>query len=215
MEHHVFAVWDFVYLVNELNRRIACSPAHAKSADLLHSMRREDEGDDDENSQSPHFARYLAAMDACRADTQPIKTLLTTIKAGTPIGLALQSPSIPSPARAFVQQTFAFFDKPTCAIAGAFVFGREAIIPVFFQTLVERFIHAHCPTYHPMIACISPYLMGENLSKAQQILVNLCGDDRRKGQEAEQAAISTLQAWQYFLSGSHQAISQSKAHVLG
>jgi hypothetical protein len=65
-----------------------------------------------------------------------------------------------------------------------------------------------------MIAYMTPYLMGENLPKAQQILVNLCGDDRRKWQQAEQTAIIALQARQDFLTGIHQVISQSKAHVL-
>jgi hypothetical protein len=211
IEHHVFAVWDFVYLVNELNRRMLCRPDHAESADLLRSMRREGEGDD-ENGYSTYFSRYLAAMDACNADTQPIKTLLAAIKAATPIDLAVQTPSIPRPARAFVQQTFAFFDKPICAIAGAFVFGREAIIPVFFQALVERLIQAHCPDYHPLIAYLSPHITGEQLPKAHQILVNLCGNDRNKWQQAEQAAITALQAWRDFMTGINQAISHHKEH---
>jgi hypothetical protein len=62
MEQHVFAVWDFMCLLKELQRRIVCTgapwcpPVDGLSAHLISSILVEEESDIDENgSYTSHF----------------------------------------------------------------------------------------------------------------------------------------------------------------
>src|SRR5271163_342243 len=84
MEHHVFAVWDFMCLLKELQARIVTTRApwlpskDPYSAHLISRILLEEETDCTEDGQTycSHFELYLNAMRAIDADTQPIRNFL-------------------------------------------------------------------------------------------------------------------------------------------
>jgi hypothetical protein len=55
------------------------------------------------------------------------------------VPVALRSASLPASVRRFVQQTFAVIEGGSlCAIASAFTFGREDLLPGLFRRVVEE-----------------------------------------------------------------------------
>ena len=81
MEHHVFAVWDFMCLLKELHRRIVCTqapwfpPKDAYCAHLISRILVEEEGDltEDQQHYLSHFELYLTAMKKIGANVRRYK----------------------------------------------------------------------------------------------------------------------------------------------
>ena len=63
-----------------------------------------------------------------------IDSFLCELRRGVSVQTALASPTIPKAARLFVEHTFTVIDSGNlCAIASAFTFGREDLLPDVFQ----------------------------------------------------------------------------------
>jgi hypothetical protein len=77
-------------------------------------------------------------MRSCGANTKPIDTFLSALQKNKPLSDALSVSDILIAARAFVENTFSFFDKPIHQIAASFVFGREGIIVDLFNRLLKK-----------------------------------------------------------------------------
>ncbi|MHC5538945.1 DUF3050 domain-containing protein, partial [Singulisphaera rosea] len=82
MEHHVFAVWDFMSLLKALQRRVCCvdvpwtPPANPAACRLVNQIVLGEESDEDEEGRpSGHFELYRRAMQLCGAETGPIDRL--------------------------------------------------------------------------------------------------------------------------------------------
>src|SRR4030081_3170084 len=81
MEHHVWAVWDFMSLLKSLQAEIAptrvpwVAPRDAAAARLINEIARVEKGDEAPNGLlGSHFEIYLQAMEEAGADTKPIRT---------------------------------------------------------------------------------------------------------------------------------------------
>jgi hypothetical protein len=203
MEHHVFAVWDFMALLKALQRHLTCvdslwKPAgNATSRRLINEMVLEEESDEIAGAATSHFEVYRNAMREAGADLRCIDRFLTAIVAARDLEAAFAEGDVPLAARDFVRTTFRMIEtgKPH-VIAAAFTFGREQAIPDIFQAMVGAI-----PGTADRLNTLQVYLQrhieldgNEHGPKAIAMLSELCGDDEQKWSEVLQAAQVSLAA---------------------
>lgn len=230
LHHHVFAVWDFFCLLKALYRELACTdilwqpPLEPYGAHLLHGILGEEEGDTDlTGTPLSHFEWYLHAMNACGANTAtinnfikrlnitPLTTTTTPDMAYQRVCAALDHPSVPKGAQAFVTQTFKSITQPLPALAGAFVFGREGITADLFAPIISRIQTFPQKTYNPEVL-IRYFQRHVNLDtqnhfpKAFEMLNRFCQNDSSQWQCAQEGAEQALQARLRFLDAIEQSI---------
>ena len=136
MEHHVFAVWDFMSLLKSLQRYITCvelpwrpSGYPAEMVRLINQIVVGEESDLDQfGKPCSHFDLYLKAMEEVGADTTKIKMFMET----------LDFDLIPHGAREFVRFNLETATSGTVLeVAASFLYGREKLIPDMFVSIVE------------------------------------------------------------------------------
>ncbi len=205
MEHHVFAVWDFMSLLKALQRRLCCLdvpwlPAVDPDAcRFINEVVLAEESDDDgQGGFLSHFGLYRRSMIRCRANTTTIDRFLDVIRSGVKVNAALEVVDVPECVQRFVRQTFAWIESgDVVAIASAFTFGREDLLPGVFQRIVDElnarsagdledfryYLHRHIG------------LDGEEHGPmASRFIESLCGDDEVRWQTVEQSAAAALKA---------------------
>ncbi|WP_324672001.1 DUF3050 domain-containing protein [Hymenobacter sp. GOD-10R] len=224
MQHHVFAVWDFMSLLKALQRDLTCvavpwvprgNPATRR---LINEIVLEEETDVDQQGQpASHFELYLRSMEECGADTQPMRRFLAALAAGNSVEASLAQADVPASVREFVLSTFAIIDlgQPH-ATAAAFTFGREDVIPDMFRHLVSD-LNARFPG---QLDTFTYYLnrhieLDEEVHTplAQQMVRELCGDAAERWQQAEEVALRCMQARVALWDGIEQSIQASSVAV--
>ena len=146
MEHHIYAVWDFMSIVKALQKRLTCvetpwvPKGNSISARLINEIVLDEETDIDPSGQySSHFEIYLMSMAEAGANIHSINQFISLIEQGKTANQALNDKHIPNPASKFVNVTFnEIKDAPTHILASAFTFGREEIIPELFTSMIKR-----------------------------------------------------------------------------
>ena len=204
MEHHVFAVWDFMSLLKSLQAVTTCVQTpwvpvgSPKVRRLINEIVLEEETDIIDNSAVSHFELYRRAMGDIGADTRPVDALITALRAGTPVDLAMAECGAPTAARTFVRKTFAFITsgKPH-VIAAAFTFGREEPIPNMFRTLIRALGRQESSRLQTLLAYLDRHIgldEDHHAPMALEMLSELCGEDRTRWEEAAEAAFEALAA---------------------
>jgi hypothetical protein len=135
MEHHVWAVWDFMSLLKSIQAEVAPvslpwkPPADPESARLINEIVVSDEGDEGPDGRPiSHFQAYVQAMKAAGAATFPIEHFTSILDTGVPLAVAIAESQAPTAARAFVATTFAVTREPLHCRVAAFTLGREEVI---------------------------------------------------------------------------------------
>ncbi|MBO4207222.1 DUF3050 domain-containing protein [Micromonospora echinofusca] len=191
MEHHVFAVWDFMSLLKSLQRQLTCvtvpwiPTGPTGSRRLINDIVMVEESDELGEGYISHFELYVNGMTEAGADTGPVEKLIDLLRAGRPVTESLGAAGVPAPSAAFAATTWRIIETtPVHCQAAAFAFGREDLIPDMFTQVVavnersrrlgtfvdylERHIEVDGEQHTPM---------------AMQMLADLCGDDDTKWQE--------------------------------
>ena len=145
MEAHVFAVWDFMSLLKSLQRHLCCvdvpwtPPGNPAACRLVNEIVLGEESDeDDQGNASSHFELYRRAMRECGADIAPVDRFIEQIRNGRDVRSAIDVVGLAEPVRRFVDHTFGVIEGgDVCAIASAFTFGREGLLPDVFRRIVE------------------------------------------------------------------------------
>ena len=159
MEHHCFAVWDFMLLLKTLQQHLAPSgvpwvpPTHPEIAGLVNSLVAEEECDLlPENLGGPlhlsHFAIYRRAMVEIDANTAVIDAVLQQASRGDLAG-AVRHRGIPASSARFLRTTQELISSGEVhALAAAFAYGRELLVPDLFRGLLDRLtvLELPCPT---------------------------------------------------------------------
>lgn len=211
MQHHVYAVWDFMSLLKYLQGALAptCLPwqptgcAAATAAQRLINEivlgEETDEGLPDALGQATfisHFDLYLGAMTEVGADTAPVRAFLRLVKKKG-VTRALRSADIPEPARRFLRSTFEVIDSDrTPAVAATFALGREQVIPGMFRALLADLgiRREQAPLFHYYLER-HIHLDGElHGPLSLNLLGYLCGDSVKKRLEVEKAAKKAVKA---------------------
>jgi hypothetical protein len=205
MEHHVFAVWDFMCLLKELQRRLCCTTVpwlpsgQPLGSRLINEIVLAEESDEDgHGSFASHFELYYRAMKGCGASTATIDQFLNGIRSGKSVPTSLESALVPESVRRFVLRTFTVIEEGSiCAIASAFAFGREDLLPALFRRVVDElnvqssggledfryYLHRHIGLDEE-----------EHGPMASKLITLLCGTDEDRWREAQDAAIRSLEA---------------------
>jgi hypothetical protein len=205
MEHHVFAVWDFMSLLKALQRSLCCVdvpwvPAFEPSATrLINEIVLAEESDvSEQGSFASHFELYRKSMLQCGASTTGIDGFVNALRAGTPVSRALDLPCVPEAARVFVRHTFTIIESGSlCSIAAAFTFGREDLLPAIFQRIVDELnvdSQGALDTFQYYLVRHIGLDGDEHGPMAKELVVGLCGTDESKWQLAIQSAVASLQA---------------------
>ncbi len=205
MEHHVFAVWDFMSLLKGLQRELTCVTTpwvprgDSTARRLINEIVVGEESDDAPGGgYTSHFELYLAAMQQAGARSAGIEAFVERVKSGVSVSEALAQTRAPRGSAQFVESTFAVLATGSLPrIAAAFTLGREEIIPDMFLRVVrdlsthdgrpltllvdylERHIHLDGERHGPMSA---------------RMLESICGADPRAWEAALESARTALLA---------------------
>lgn len=143
MEHHVWAVWDFMTLLKSLQADIAPTTLpwrpvpDCRDARLINEIVLGEETDTGPTGRpSSHFEVYLSAMEAAGADTSAMHRFLELVGRGLAVPAALEESLAPRAATRFVRSTLAVVQRSLSARVAAFTLGREDIIPSMFRRAV-------------------------------------------------------------------------------
>ena len=205
MQHHVFAVWDFMSLLKSLQKQLTClqtpwfpvgNPMHRY---LINEIVLAEETDINfYGKRQSHFEMYLDAMQKAEASTQAMKDFLSQIKHGTDVFLVIATSDLPASVKSFLIFTFnTLKEGKTHKIAAAFTFGREELIPDMFTSIIKE-IQQKFPEQD--LELFSYYFerhieldQDEHGPLALELVEQLCENDPTKWQEAQECAKEALQ----------------------
>jgi hypothetical protein len=217
MQHHVFAVWDFMSLLKALQQRLCCVsvpwvPGKTSiGGRLINEIVLAEESDEDgRDGFASHYELYHQAMMNFAADTTTIDSFIEQLRRGQPVGDALSAVGATPAIREFVGQTFAVIDDgDLCRIAAAFTFGREDLLPAVFQKVVDEIagrVGKDLDDFRYYLLRHVELDGDEHGPMAQRLLESLCGNDAERWRTVEKAAIAALEARLKFWDAIHQAV---------
>jgi len=204
MEHHVFAVWDFMSLLKALQARLTClgvpwrPVGDGEVRRLVNEIVLGEESDRlPGGGVASHFELYLRAMTEAGADTGRIERFIGLLAEGRSVEAALDQADAPMAVRGFVGHTFGVIGGGTHEIAAAFTYGREDLIPQMFT----RLVHGLERQFPQRVATLRYYLDrhieldgDQHGAMGLRMVQSLCGESPERQQEAIRAAVAALQA---------------------
>jgi hypothetical protein len=207
MEHHVFAVWDFMSLLKVLQGSLTCvevpwvPTGPSVSRRLINDITLVEESDELDGGFISHFELYLDGMRQAGADTTRVDAFIGLLRAGQPVLPALRAAGVPDASAEFVTVTWDFISgAPVHCQAAAFAFGREDLIPDMFDQVAA--LNAGSGDLSVFVDYLRRHIQvdaEEHTPMAMQMLVDLCGDDDAKWAECEEtinlAFAARLRLW--------------------
>ena len=213
LEHHVFAVWDFMSLLKALQNELTCVqvPWIPKGNPLTRRLINEivlgEETDqDEEGNAKSHFELYIEAMNDCKADISKITYLIQLLREWKSVRTALSQIDIPISIKEFVSFSFDIIEtKKAHKIAVAFTFGREDLIPDMFTSILRDMKNSQKSAQNSKqdeksIKKLVYYfdrhieLDGDHHSHMSiQMIKELCGEDEEKWNDAIEISKLALQ----------------------
>jgi len=217
MEHHVFAVWDFMTLLKALQIKLtgmqlpwipAKEPMVAR---LINDIVLAEESDEDgQGGYCSHFELYLRAMKEAGADTAQIKLLLEKLSSGGEFSGVLSSMELPVSIYQFIKANYQVVQLGKAhEIAASFTLGREDLIPDLFRQLVNDLIKSRPEELQTLAYYFERHIHldeDHHGPLAMKMLDYLIGQDQTKWEETRSAAISALQVRKELWDGIHSAI---------
>lgn len=205
MQHHVFAVWDFMSLLKSLQRQICCvdvpwlPAADGETARFINEIVLGEESDEDgHGGHASHFDLYHRAMQGCDAETHSIDIFLQQLRRGLSLESALTAAEVPPSVQQFVRQTFAIINSGNVsAIAASFTFGREDLLPSVFQRIVDELNIATSGGLRQFQYYLARHieLDGDHHGPMSiRLTTSLCGDSEQNWATAEAVAVSSLES---------------------
>jgi hypothetical protein len=202
MEHHIFAVWDFMSLLKSLQRNLTCvtvpwiPTGPTGSRRLINDIVMVEESDELGDGFISHFELYVNGMREAGADTTAIDSLIAELREGRPVLESLREAGVPKPSIMFAGVTWSIIEsKPVHCQAAAFAFGREDLIPDMFTQVVA--INERSQKLNTFVDYLERHIEvdGEqHTPMAMQMVTDLCGDDETKWQEAAMTVNTALAA---------------------
>jgi hypothetical protein len=203
MNNHVYAVWDFMCLVKELQHILAPSgstwmPKYSGAARRwVNEIILGEESDITiDGNHASHYESYIAAMEEIGIDTAWLHEWPSYVKQWG-WGTAVFHPNVPAPAKHFMLTTKKFVKtgKPW-VICAALALGREDLLPEQFQSVLTQLESAQipCDKFKWYLARHVEVDGNEHGPAARRLLEELCENDPMKQAEATEAALEAIQA---------------------
>jgi hypothetical protein len=221
-EVHAFAVWDFMTLLKALQRGLTCididwrPPRLPQIARFINEIVLDEEADVVPQFAHPisHAELYLQAMREVGADTTALLLFFETLRHGGTVEEALMSPGVPDPSRAFIRTTRQILASQSLpAIAAAFAFGREQVIPGMFHEAVRNLeANSSANEFSVLMAYLERHIEVDGDSHgplARKMVAVLCGQEDSAWEAAEEAASQAMQARIRLWDGALEAVRQS------
>ena len=209
MEHHVYAVWDFMSLLKALQNGLTCTNTpwkpvgNAETRYLINEIVLAEETDINANGKrQSHYEMYIDAMHKAGASTVAIDNLVATDFDVISLNDAIAN--LPAGVRQFLKFTFDIIARGNLhEIAAAFTFGRENLIPSMFNAIIgeieENFPAKDLSDFKYYFDRHIELDEDEHGPMALQMIEILCGDDKIKWEEvvavSKQALIVRLGLW--------------------
>lgn len=205
MEHHIYAVWDFMSLLKSLQQSLTCvevpwmpgkNPVLAR---FINEIVHGEESDLNEAGEpKSHFDMYIDAMNEVGANQEGIFNLIRRAGEGASIKGVIDEIIKNESIRDFLQFTFQTIhsEKAHC-IASAFTFGREDVIPdMFFEIVKGARREDRSLSYVKLTYYLERHIEvdgGEHGPLSLKMVSELCGNDDEKWREAEEVAVKALE----------------------
>src|SRR5260370_30704780 len=142
--------------------------------------------------------------------TAVIDGFLAELVQGSSVRVAFEAVGAPGCVRRFVQHSFDCIERgDICAIASAFTFGREDLLPAVFQRIVEELNVESGGGMEDFRYYLKRHidLDGEEHGPlASRLILSLCGSDEARWQTAEQAAVASLESRRDLWDGMYAAL---------
>jgi hypothetical protein len=228
MQHHVYAVWDFMSLIKSLQIHLAPTklpwipPKNTRYANFINQLVLEEESDhvliDNTNStHASHFESYCLAMADINADTRPIMTFIDTVNTDG-LETALLSTEVPTPAKIFMRFTFEIIARNQVHLLAAMLaYGRENAVPQFFTSLRNRLQMSSidAPTLYAYLDRHIQLDEQEHGPLTVLMTQELCEDSCEKWTQVIEVAEQALEVRLNFWNAIHEALPvQSKSCML-
>lgn len=203
MEHHVFAVWDFMSLLKSLQQTLTCVQVPwvpmgpVGSRRLINDIVMVEESDELDGGFISHFELYVNGMEQAGADTTAIDSFVGLLRSGAPVLPSLKKAAVPVPSADFVATTWNFIESaPIHSKAAAFAFGREDLIPDMFDKVaaLNNEVGEKLSTFVDYLRRHIQVDSEEHTPMAMQMLADLCGDDEGKWLACEKTIKVALKA---------------------
>jgi hypothetical protein len=217
MEHHVYAVWDFMSLLKTLQRNLTCvqvpwvPSGPTNSRRLINDIVLVEESDERDDEFISHFELYLEGMHQAGADTGPIDAFIDLLRQGRAVLPSLKEAGAPEPSAEFVATTWEIIEHaPLHCQAAAFAFGREDLIPDMFDQVAA--LESEIGGLSVFVDYLRRHIQvdsEEHTPMAMQMLAELCQDDSSRLAECEEIMKTALRARVKLWDGIYAKIIQS------
>ncbi|MBI3519070.1 MAG: DUF3050 domain-containing protein [Bacteroidetes bacterium] len=205
MEHHVFAVWDFMSLLKTLQKILTCVDVpwfpigNPQTRYLINEIVLGEESDIDEQGfRTSHFELYLNAMKQTGCNLTQINDFIKNISKKIPLEISMQIAGVSSPASNFILKTFEVINSnKTHVQAAVFTFGREDLIPGMFLSFVKELNNQTSNNVSVLKYYLERHIEvdGEHHSHlAYEMTEKLCGSNITKWEEATEEVKKSLKA---------------------
>tara|TARA_B100000242_G_scaffold90160_1_gene60915 strand:+ start:98 stop:862 length:765 start_codon:yes stop_codon:yes gene_type:complete len=220
MEHHIFAVWDFMSLLKKLQKDLVPSGSpwvpnpNGNLVRFINEIVMEEESDQAysngaEISYTSHYQIYLDAMTEVGASTETISRFVEMVKSEG-INSAMQKINLPDPSRLFMSHTFKLINEgKSHEIAASFAIGRESIVPLMFKRILDqsKLEDDQVPVFRYYLVRHAELDGDHHGPMAHKLLENMSAGDPKIQQEIIDQATKSIEQRIFFWDGVLDALS--------